>query len=162
MFWHALQSMHRGHIANDAASVLQHVFHYPLCQKVLPAKVDVKQLVELLRCHFKERPVHCDSSVIDQAIDAAEKLAGLIGKVRNLFQCIEVCLKRRGFASHRLYFLNRSFYSGIALHVVEHDVGTLPRKFETDLMSDPCVGAGDQRFFPMQSEFLRHRRPTDK
>jgi hypothetical protein len=41
---------------------------------------------------------------------------------------------------------------------VEHDIGALPGKFETDLMSDPCVRAGDQRFFPPQSEFLRHMK----
>ncbi len=122
----------------------------------------MKQLVELFRCHLKEGPIHGDPGVVDQTIDAAKKLAGLIGQAGHLVQGVKVGLKCRGLAPNRLYFLHRCFYSGVALYIVEHDIGALPCEFETDLMSDPCVRAGDQRFFPPESEFLRHRRPTDK
>jgi hypothetical protein len=36
---------------------------------------------------------------------------------------------------------------------MEHNIGTLPGKFETNLVSDSGVGAGDQRFFSLKSEF---------
>ena len=39
---------------------------------------------------------------------------------------------------------------------MEYDIGALPGELEADFMSDPGIGTGDQRFFPMQSWFLRH------
>ena len=136
---------------------LQHAFHHTLGEKILSAKVDVEHFVELFRRDFEKGTVHGDTGVIDQTIYAAQKFAGLIGETRNLLQNVEVRLKRRGPASQRLHFFDGGLYPGIALDVMKDDIGALPRKFETDFMSDPCVGAGDQRFFSLQSEFLRHK-----
>src|SRR5208283_1110095 len=44
---------------------------------------------------------------------------------------------------------------------MEHNISTLAGKLEGDLMSDACIGTGDQRFLTLQPEFLRHRGPSN-
>src|SRR5260370_42077684 len=110
--------MDGGHIANIAASPLQHAFHQPLGEKILPAKVDVKHLVELFWRNFEEGSVHGDTGVIDQTIYPTQKFAGLIGEKRNLRERIKVHLKCRGPTSQQLNFLDGSLYPGIAFDVI--------------------------------------------
>ena len=121
----------------------------------------MKHLVELFRRDFEEGAVHGDTGVIDQTVHPAQKFASLIGEKRNLLERIKVRLKCRGTASQRLYFLDGGLYPGIALDVMEHNIGTLPGKFEANLVSDSGVGTGDQCFFSLKSEFWRHRGSTE-
>ena len=91
----ALQAVDRGEVADGAAALREHVSTTAGSRRTGP-DVDVKERVELFGRDSGEGHVEGNAGVVDQAVDPAQEVDGLLGQVAGPRRRREVGLEGGG------------------------------------------------------------------
>ena len=136
-----------------------------LGRREVPLAVDGDDRVPLGLFHVEGHAVAEDPGVVDEDVQIAERLDGLIDHVLGALEVCDVVEVRRGFAAHRLDLVDDLRRGTVVLtravvfaaEVVDDDLRALAREFERVAAADTPPGSGDDRNFSIQKSHTASR-----